>query len=280
MQKSSHTSRTALGVLKTFLKLLVPTALFFGELTLFSQSFGLSWQSLLLMLLVAVVSGFWITKQEKLSFLLTLLFSVATVAFLLVIGDNLIKRIYVLFVTALFAVTLYGLRRFFVSRPAETPPDKLQRIDFGFKINQTIVMLIVFFASAGAYGIYTAFTLAAWQMMLLIFSVVFLSVSYIIRLNFIKSQVLGLHLDSNKNRTFNFYAFLMSLIMIELAWVISFLPVNHLTFGALLVVIFYSFWNLIRMHLRNKLTRDKLLGEMIFLGGAILFILWGSRLSI
>lgn len=278
MQKSSELQPT--GLIRTLIKLIVPTALFFAELNLFSQSFGLSGQSVFLMLFVAAVSGFWITKRVKLSFLLTLLFSVASIAFLVVLGDPLIKRLYIFAVTALFAITLYGLKRFFVPRSAETPLDKVNRIDFGFKINQTIVMFIVFFASAGAYGIYTAFDLQAWQMMLLIFLVIFLSVSYIIRLNFIKSRALNLRLDSYKNRTFNFYAFLMGLLMIELAWVLSFLPINHLTFGAILLVIFYTFWNLIRMHLRNELTRNKLLGEMFFLAGATLFILLGSELSL
>lgn len=266
--------------LKDKLKFLIPGLLFYMTLNLFFKSFGFSLSAVLLLLLISATSAFWIAHHKTLAIIPSILLSSGSMTLLLTIGQGSLQKYFIVFVSVLFIATMIGISRFFT--PTEERPDNQRTplLDSGFNLNQTIIMFSVFFLSAGIYGIYIITDMRPWQMMLTIFAGIYLSSYYLIKINFIKSQEMELHLDYHKNRTFNLYSFLLALLMIELVWVMAFLPINHLTFGAIILTIFFSYWNIIRNHLRNELTRKKLAGNILFFVLAVSIIILTSRLYI
>lgn len=266
--------------LKNKFKFIIPGVLFYMILDMFFKSFGFSLSAVFLLLLLSAASTFWIAHKKTLAMIPGLLLASGSLAFLLTIGQGALQKYFIVFVSLLFIVAMVGISRFFTP-PEERPQDqKAPLLDSGFNLNQTIIMFSIFFLSAGIYGIYIIADMHPWQMMLVIFVGIYLASYYLIKINFIKSQEMELHLDYYKNRTFNFYSFLLALLMIELVWVMMFLPINHLTFGAIILTIFFSYWNIIMNHLRNELTRKKLIGNTLFFVFAVSVIILTSRLYI
>lgn len=261
-------------------RFVVPGFFFFAILNIFFKSFGFSINAIVSLLVVAILSALWITKYKPLPIILTTLLSAGSVAFLLTIGQNDLQKYYIVFVSVLFTVALFSMYRFFTPREEKPQEEKIKLIDSGFNLNQSIVMFAIFLTTSGIYGIYTIINIETWQMMIFIFLSIYLATYYLIRINFIKSQELELHLDYYRNRTFNFYSFLMGLTVLELAWAMTFLPINHLTFGAVILATYFSFWNIIKKYLRNELTKRKFINHMTFLLLATIFIIATSRLSI
>ncbi|MCK5466003.1 hypothetical protein KAI56_00700 [Candidatus Parcubacteria bacterium] len=153
-------------------------------------------------------------------------------------------------------------------------------LDSGFNLNQSIVLISIFLLSSGMYGIYLDFDLPVWSIMLAFFTSIFFSTLYLTKINFLKSKALELHLDSFKNKTFTFYSFLFGFIALELVWIISFLPVNHLTVGAVILSFYYSFWNILRTYLRNRLSRKIVFSNLVFFTLAIGLIFITSKWEI
>lgn len=263
------------------LKFVMPGVFFYVVLDMFFKSFGFSISALVLLFLIAAASAFWITRYQYLPIILSVLFSMGSVTFLLSIGQAAMQQYFIVFVSLLFVVMLIGLYRFFVSRSDDQKEKRVQIIDSGFSLNQTLIMFSVFFLSSGIYGIYEIYVvgdIATWQVMLIMLVGIYLSGYYLSQINFIRSQQLELHLDYYKNRAFGFYSFLLAFIMLELTWAMIFLPINHLTFGAIVLAVFYSYWNIIQIYLRNKLTRRIFLSFLAFLIIAVSVIFLTSKL--
>lgn len=266
--------------IKNKIRFLVPGVLFYATLDMFFKSFGFSVSAIILLFLLSGLSAFWITGYQYLPVILSILLSAGSVAFLLTIGQSAMQQAFILFSSLLFVVTMIGLYRFFTPAAERTPSDRLVLLDSGFNLNQTITMFAVFFLSCGAYGVYSIANIHSWQLLLIMFVGIYLSSFYLARINFLKSQELELHLNYYKNRSFNFYSFLLALLMLELVWVMIFLPINQLTFGAIVLTIFFSYWNIVKSYLRSELTRGTFMRDVLFFVIAVLAILFTSRLYI
>jgi uncharacterized membrane protein (UPF0136 family) len=249
-------------------------------LNLFLQSFGFSMSAIIFLLIVSAASAFWITNYKSLPVILGILLAMSSVSFLLTIGEGKVQGYFIIFASALFTVAMIGLYRFFTPEEERPPEEKVRFLDSGFNLNQTLVLFALFFLSSGIYGTYTIFNIPPWQMSLVMFIGIYLSSYYLIRINFLKSRELELHLDYYKNRSFNFFSLLLALVMIELVWVLTFLPINHLTFGAIILAVFFSYWDIVRNYLRNELTRRKFIIAMLFAILAVSMIIFTSRLFI
>ncbi len=264
------------------LKFIIPPIVFFVMMKFFFESLGLSYLSLVVLFLISALSAFWVTKYRFLPIILTMLFTTSSVLFLLTLGRNNFQQLYIVFSSLLFAVTLIGLNRFFMQQENLKQKEKMEAkiLDSGFNLNQTIVFISIFLLSSGMYGIYLDFDLPVWSIMLAISISIFFSTLYLTKINFLKSKALELHLDSFKNKTFTFYSFLFGFIALELVWIISFLPVNHLTIGAVMLSFYYSFWNILRGYLRNELSKKTVFSNLIFFILAIGFIFMTSKWDI
>ena len=264
------------------LKFILPPIIFFVMMKFFFESLGLSYLSLIVLFLISALSAFWVTKYRFLPIILTMLFTTSSVLFLLTLGRNNFQQLYIVFSSLLFAVTLIGLNRFFMQQENLKHKEEMEAkiLDSGFNLNQTIVLISIFLLSSGMYGVYLDFDLPVWSIMFAVSISIFFSTLYLTRINFLKSKALELHLDSFKNKTFTFYSFLFGFIALELIWIISFLPVNHLTVGAMILSFYYSFWNILRCYLRNELSKKTVLLNLIFFISAIGFIFMTSKWDI
>lgn len=261
-------------------RFIIPGVLYYLVLEMFFKSFGFSASAVVLLFLVAAASAFWITGYQYLPIILGVLLAMGSVCLLLTIGQGALQGYFISFASALFVIAMIGLDRFFTPEKERPKEEKARLLDTGFNLNQTIVFFSLFFLSSGIYGIYTITNILPWQMTLIMFAGIYLSSYYLIRINFIKSQELELHLDYYKNRSFNFYSFLLALVMVELVWAMIFLPINPLTFGAIILSIYFAYWDIVRNYLRNELTRRKFLVAVLFAFIAVCVILFTSRLYI
>ena len=261
-------------------RFIAPGILFYSLLNIFFKSFSFSTNAVLLLFLFSAFSAFLITGKKYLPMILSTLLAVGSVSFLLTIGQGVFQQYFMIFASFLFIITMIGLSRFFTPQEERPSEEKLRILDSGFNLNQTIVLFSLFFLSSGIYGIYSIANIRPWQMTLIMFAGVFLASYYLIRINFLKSRELELHLDYYKNRSFNFYSFLLALVMVELVWVMIFLPINHLTFGAIILTVFYTYWDIVRNHLRSALTKRKFIVALAFAVIATSVILATSKLYI
>lgn len=278
LMPSSFLKRLHLRLLDS-LRFIVPGGLFYLILDMFFKSFGFSISAVVLLFLLSAASAWLVSGRRPLAVIPSLLFSAGSVTFLLGIGQGYLQRDFIIFSSLVFMVIMLALERFFLER-AKQPQEKVRLLDTGFNLNQTVIMFSVFFLSSGAYGVYILTDMSPWQLSAVLFAGIFLASRYLIEINYLKSQELELHLDYFKNRAFLFYAFLVSALMVELVWTLTFLPVNHLTFGAIILIVFFSYWSIIKQHLRNELTRRSLISNLLFIILGAAFILLTSRLYI
>jgi hypothetical protein len=264
---------------KSSLRYLIPGILFYYVLGMFFKSFNFSALSILMLLALGATCTYFVSQRKLLATIPGILFAAGSITFLLSIGQNSLQRYFILGVSILFMIMMVGVSHFF-NPEKRRREEKLRLLDSGFNLNQAIIMFAVFFLASGIYGVYIITHMLAAEMMLFIFLGTYLAAYYLIGINYLKSQELELHLDYYKNRTFGFYSFLPSLLMVELVWAMTYLPINHLTFGALVLIIFFSYWNIIRKHLRSELTKKVLVENFIFILLTTTAIIMTSRLYI
>jgi hypothetical protein len=265
-----------------YIKLLVPSFIFFAMMEFFFKSFGLSYFYLFALFAVSVTSAFWITRYRFMPIILIMLFSTGSVLFFLTLGRSSFQNTYIFLSSFLFMLTLIGLNRFFAQQERYIQHEKIKPkiLDSGFNLNQAITLISLFLLSSGVYGIYIDLDFSVWKVMALIFLIVFFSTLYLTKINFLRSKTLGLHLDSVKNRTFLLYSFLSGFIVVELIWAISFLPINHLTMGGIVLSLYYAFWNILKNYLRNELSRKIVVFNLMFFAAMTSVILFTSKWDI
>ena len=249
-----------------YIKFILPTLIFYIMMEFFFRSFGLSKSSLITLFLVSILSAFWITKYRFLPIILILLFTTGSVLTLITIGRNSFQQLYIKLVSIMFFFSLIGLHRFFIQQENWMKKESIKPkiLDSGFNLNQSIILISIFLISSGTYGLYIDLDLPLWFLTIIIFTTIFSSTIYLTKINFLKSKAEEIHLDTVKNKTFNFYSFLLSLIIVELIWALSFSPANHLTVGALILSIYYPYWNILKHYLRNKLTKKIVVTNILF----------------
>lgn len=252
--------------IRKYIKLLVPSFIFFAMMEFFFKSAGLSYASLITLFLISISSAFWITRYRFLPIVPIVLFTTGAVLFLITLGENSFQQLYIATSSLIFALALVSLYRFFIQQEKWTRDEKMKpkALDSGFNLNQVIILISIFLISSGAYGLYIDLDLPLWQILLAIFITIFFSTLYLARINFLKSKACELYLDSARNKTFNFYSFLSGLIIVELVWAMSFWPANHLTIGAMILLIYYFCWSILRDYLRNMLLRKTIIFNLLF----------------
>lgn len=265
--------------IKKYIKLIIPSFVFFAMMEFFFKSFGLSYASLITLFLISVLSAFWITKYRFLPIILITLWTTGSVLFLTTLDENYFQQLYIIASSLIFSLALIGLYRFFIQQEKWIKKEKvrLKVLDSGFNLNQSIILISIFLISGGIYNIYVDLNLPLWIVLIIIFITIFFSTIYLTRINFLKSKAHEFYLDSSKNKTFGFYSFLFGLIAVELIWAISFWPANHLTVGAIVLSIYYPCWNILRDYLRNNLSKKiVILNSLFFIAFLCVTLLTGN----
>jgi len=125
--------------------------------------------------------------------------------------------------------------------------------------------LTFYFTASSVYGLQSFLDAPIWLLMIIFLFVIFLIFYQIISIN---------NIDLRQGI---FYILLACLVLIELAWSASFLPLSYYILGLALAIFYYMLIGLLRFYLLNKLDR-KIIKMYLFFGSAsILIVLFTAR---
>ncbi len=217
---------------------------FFFRADLFYAALIIS--NLLILVAVRRITGKKITSGEFWSFsILPLLFSSSLGIYSLLVVSHVIIQL--LFVLNL-GFTFFYLKNIY---RGEQP-------DFLENISSYGNLLTVFFIFAGIYGLEEFQGWPIWILILGLAALLVIVVYQILWANRIKAQnILA-------------YIFLITLLLVQLAWAIYYLPFNYNTLGLIATIFFYLIIGFIKLSLADKLTRRNL---KLYLGSGIVFLL-------
>jgi hypothetical protein len=123
----------------------------------------------------------------------------------------------------------------------------------------------IFLFYAAAYGIYLNYNIPLWLLIAILALVTVLnSFQYFWLLNKNKKEVLN-------------YSLILGIIMAEIVWVLNFWPFGYLTTGVITLIFYYVFWDLASCHFLNKLSKRRVIANMIFLGLMLALVLASAR---
>ncbi len=103
--------------------------------------------------------------------------------------------------------------------------------------------LVVFFVSASIFGLHLFLNVSLW-LSIFIYTVIILMLVYSV---FITNQI--------KIRQNIYFIFLITLIMAEIFYVISFLPFSYKILGLTVAICYYISIGILKFHLKNSLTQ-------------------------
>jgi len=125
--------------------------------------------------------------------------------------------------------------------------------------------LAVYFIASAVYGLASFLNISIW--LLMIFFLVFLIL--------IVYQVLWA--NSIVSGTGAFYVLLLSLVLTELAWAASFLPLSFYVLGLVIAVFYYILIGLAKFHLLAKLNQNIVKSYLVFGFLSILIVMLTAR---
>ena len=239
-----------------FLKLrpLLYSAVFFIGLELIVlASFGLFYITILL-LIVAMYEGRKIGQSWRYS-ILPVFFTIFSIALLQLISLIFEEQIFIVLVSIMYYLALLGTYRL-----GKYEEDKTAR---GMIMASTLAA--IFFAYAGAYGLYLNFLVPLYALML----------TYLIVTFFISYQYFSI-IEKNKIRV-KTYSFLLSLFMVEIIWSMNFWPFGYLTTGVIALILYYVLWDLTQSYFLNLLSRKRVVANMVFFSIIISIVLLSSK---
>jgi hypothetical protein len=123
----------------------------------------------------------------------------------------------------------------------------------------------LFFCYSSFYGIYLNFAIPLFVLMLF----------YAVITGWPSYQYFLL-IEKNKQKV-AFISLLLALIAGELAWVVNFWPFGYLTTGAIMIMLFYVFWDLAQSYFLNLLSKRRVLANLFLFAVLIGLVLTTSR---
>lgn len=162
------------------------------------------------------------------------LLEISFIAYLMMEPDYL-KPHYLIFINTLILFFYFRTLRFYFSG-----------IDKGVSLNNITIFgnfVLVFFMASSIYGLQSSLRVSVWGLMavfVLFLAMIVYSVMYV---NKVKYNIAL------------FYILIVSLVMLELAWSIYFLPVSYKISGLVLAIGYYMIMGLSRHHLVDTLNK-------------------------
>lgn len=123
----------------------------------------------------------------------------------------------------------------------------------------------IFLMYSVAYGIYLNFAISLWIFMLAI-----MLITITIGFQFF------LLINENKRAVLN-YSVILGLIMAEMVWVLNFWPFGYLTTSVCGLIFYFVFWDVIQCYFLQKLSKRRIVANMVFLGVIIAIVLSSTR---
>jgi hypothetical protein len=149
-------------------------------------------------------------------------------------------------------ISLYRLNVYYKDRTAR-----------GIIAAGSISTFFLFYAMS--YGIYLNFNIPLWILILVLtFVTMLISFQYFWLINENKKNVLN-------------YSLVLGLVMAEIVWVLNFWPFGYLTTGVITLIFYYVFWDLVRSHFLDELSKKRVVANMIFFGFLVALVLSSTR---
>jgi hypothetical protein len=123
----------------------------------------------------------------------------------------------------------------------------------------------IFLIYAVAFGIYLNFAIGLWFFMTVIIIITMtMGFQYFFLINDDKMTVLS-------------FSLILAFIMAELIWVLNFWPFGYLTTSVSALAFYFVFWDIIQCHFLQKLSKRRIVANMIFLGVIVAIVLSSTR---
>jgi len=183
-------------------------------------------------------------------------FTLSALMLLYLITGAIDKQIFILVSTGIYYLALLGTYRLGSYMNDQTAKG----------MDMAVMAITIFFAYAGAYGIYLNFFVPLYYLMLAYWTVTIL----------VSFQYFAI-IRNGSGREIWTYSFLLAFVMAEMVWVMNFWPFGYLTAGVIALIMYYVLWDLIQSHFLNVLNRKKVAVNMVFFPILIACILLSAK---
>ena len=212
--------------------------------------------------LIMVLAFFLKTPEQKVSWwlmaILPLSFLISMAVFISLQANGLFIQLLFL-VLATFIFNYFKNLYYFWNRP------DLYKEEHYSTIRAYGSLLVVFFAAADLYGLQSLLSLTVWPIFL-VFVAVIGAVAY-----------LNLNLEGLDKKTIWQFTLLITWLLIEMAWVFIFLPLNYNVAALSVCIVYYLFINLARLYLQKALTTKKIKLYLILSYAGLAILLFTAR---
>ncbi|HAI74263.1 MAG TPA: hypothetical protein DCS28_02630 [Candidatus Moranbacteria bacterium] len=219
------------------------------------SNLNLTFFVLIILLLVSLREGKIIGKKWKFS-VLPIFFTLSAVSLLYLITIKYEQQIFIFLAFGMHYLALFGAERL----------GKYEKDQTAKGMNMAATFATIFFAYAGAYGLYLNFLVPLYSLMLAYFLITLL-VSY---------QYFST-IKSDQMKTAWIYSFLLGLAITEIIWTMNFWPFGYLTTGAIALILYYMLWDIVQSHFLNILSHKRVAVNAVFFSFLILLLLLTSK---
>ena len=205
----------------------------------------------------------WPLTRKPRFIALPLFLSLGALALLSLVDHIIEKQVFIFLISAVYYLTLLGGYRLRFYSSDQTA--------LGMVNLATLATAFLWFTAG--LGFYLNFQVSEWAMIAFIVTIVFLCLpSFYINAQdfFDRSQKGNPIKTAPKFIGVIFLSLILALVMSQLLWGILFWPFGYLTLGGSALIIFYEFWDVIRLHIRNELTIKRV--AVNFIIGIILLL--------
>jgi len=115
-------------------------------------------------------------------------------------------------------------------------------------------------------GFYLNFEVQYWMMVIFIATLFFISLpSFCTNAKDREERLSKTGMSSRKTKFIGifFLNLILVFIMVQFFWGITFWPFGYLTLGGFILIIFYEFWDVIRLYIRGELTFQKIIANCV-----------------
>ena len=207
------------------------------------------------MFLFSLWEGKVIGKKWKFS-VLPIFFTLSSTSLLYLITLSYEQQIFIFLASTMYYLALFGAYRL-----GEYEKDQTAQ-----GMNMAATSATVFFAYAGAYGLYLNFLVPLHLLMLCYFMITLLT-SY---------QYFSI-IKNNDKKTVLMYSFIMGLSMMEIAWAINFWPFGYLTTGVIALILYYMLWSIVQSYFLNILSQKRTMISVLFFSFLVVIVLLTSK---
>ena len=217
------------------------------------------------LLLISLYQGKSVGHRWKFS-ILPAFFTLSSVALLYLVTMHYEQQIFIFLTSFMYYLSLFGAYRLNLYSGDQTARG----------MNMAATASTIFFAYAGAYGLYLNFLVPLWMLMLtylvttLLVSYQYFSIIHPQSNSFIQKNSVS---KKDSGSMIWVYSFLLALVMAEIIWTINFWPFGYLTAGAVALILYYVLWDIVQSHFLNLLSKKRVVANLIFFSFIIFMIL-------